>query len=148
MSTGRICTRVVYTAAPDETVRAAAARMEQKCVGTLVVLDAARTLVGIVTDRDITARCVGRGLDPDVAPVSTVMSAPVKSVHEDTPIETALRTMAGARIRRCPVVDSEGSLVGLLSLDDVLDLLAEEVEAVGALVRVQTPIGNRLTEPQ
>jgi CBS domain-containing protein len=139
MSTGRICTRVVYTAAPDETVRAAAARMDQKGVGTLVVLDPARRLVGIVTDRDVAARCVGRGLDPDAALVSMVMSAPVSSVHPDTPIETALRMMAGARIRRCPVVDSEGALVGLLSLDDVLDLLAEEVEAVGALVRVQAP---------
>lgn len=139
MSAGRICTRVTHTAVPDETVRAAATRMDREGVGTLVVVDGASRPVGIVTDRDLAVRCVGRGLDPDESRVSTVMSAPVSSVHEDTPIESALRTMAGARIRRCPVIGTDGTLVGLLALDDVLDLLAEEVEAIGALVRMQAP---------
>jgi CBS domain-containing protein len=139
MYAGEICTRVTHTAAPDETVRAAAARMEQCGVGTLVVVGHDAAPIGIVTDRDIAVRCVAPGLDPNQARVADIMAFPPRSVREDTPIDVALRTMAGMHVRRCPVVDREGSLVGLLSLDDVLDLLAEEVGTIGTLVRAQAP---------
>ncbi|HSH76252.1 MAG TPA: CBS domain-containing protein [Longimicrobiales bacterium] len=137
MSAGRICTRVIHTADGDETVRAAAARMDREGVGTLVVVDDALRPIGIVTDRDVVVRCVSPGLDPDRASVSEIMSVPVSSVFEDTPIESALRMMAGSRARRSVVVNRAGALVGVLALDDVLELLAEEVEAIGELVRVQ-----------
>lgn len=137
MSAGRICTRVTQTAAPEETIREAAARMDQEGVGTLVVLDDARRPIGILTDRDVAVRCVARSLDADATRVSQLMSVPVSSVHEDTPIESALRMMAGAKARRSLVVDSDGALVGVLALDDVLELLAEEAEAIGNLIRVQ-----------
>jgi CBS domain-containing protein len=139
MSAGRIATRVTYTAEPGETVRAGAARMRGERVGSLVVLDEGKRPVGILTDRDVAVRCVGAGLDPDATKVSQVMSTPVCSVHEDTPIESTLKIMAGARVRRCAVLDSDGALVGLISLDDVLDLLTEELGTIGALVREQAP---------
>jgi CBS domain-containing protein len=139
MSAGRICTRVIHTADPEETIRVAATRMDRKGVGTLVVVDDALRPVGMLTDRDVAVRCVGQGLDPDLALVSEVMSAPVSSVFEDTPIESALRLMAGSRARRSVVVDRTGALVGVLALDDVLELLAEEAHAIGDLVRAQAP---------
>jgi CBS domain-containing protein len=113
--------------------------MDRKGVGTLVVVDDALRPVGMLTDRDVAVRCVGQGLDPDLALVSEVMSAPVSSVFEDTPIESALRLMAGSRARRSVVVDRTGALVGVLALDDVLELLAEEAHAIGDLVRAQAP---------
>ena len=135
MSVGRICVRTVHVAAPDESVRQAAQRMQEANVGTLVVVDADRGPVGVLTDRDVTLRCVAAGLDPEATSIQDVMTAPVRSVHESTPIEDALRRMAGAETRRLVVTDDSGQLAGLLALDDVLELLVEEAEAIGRLLR-------------
>jgi CBS domain-containing protein len=113
--------------------------MERERVGNLVVVDEEKRPLGILTDRDVAVRCVANDLDPDGTPVSEVMTVPVSSVFEDTPIESALRLMAGTRARRSIVVNRDGALVGVLALDDVLDLLAEEAEAIGDLVRAQVP---------
>ncbi len=135
MSVGRICVREVFLARPDESAEAAAQRMVKEGVGTLVVLDADRRPIGLVTDRDLMARCVAEGLQPATTPVHAVMSAPLALVRETTPIEDALSRMVSLRVRRLPVVDAEERLTGILALDDVLDLLGEEMAAVGRAVR-------------
>lgn len=66
------------------------------------------------------------------------MSAPVTSVHESMPIETALARMVGAHARRLVVVDDDERLVGILALDDVLELLVEELTSIGKLLRQRT----------
>ncbi len=137
MSVGRICTRVTHTATTNEPVRQGAKRMAEHGVGTVVVVDGARRPIGMLTDRDIAVRVVAPGLDPNQATIGEVMSKPVHSVVEETSIESAIRGMAGATVRHAVVTDAKGKLVGILALDDLLDLLAEEVEAVGALVRSQ-----------
>jgi CBS domain-containing protein len=139
MSVGSICTRVTHTAAPEETVRTAAARMDERGVGTLVVVAEGGKPIGIVTDRDIAIRCVAAGRDPDELRVSEIMSAPLRSVQEDTAIDAALQRMAGMHVRRCPVVDRNGALVGILAVDDVLDLLAEELRQVGSVIGGRSP---------
>jgi CBS domain-containing protein len=113
--------------------------MEQHDVGTLPVLSPAKDVVGIVTDRDITTRCVARALDPATTPISVIMTRGVRSINESVPIEQALRTMAGAKTRRLVVTGDEGKLVGLISVDDILELLAEEVESIGQLLRKGKP---------
>jgi CBS domain-containing protein len=113
--------------------------MNERGVGTLVVVGDGRKPIGIVTDRDIAMRCVAAGLDADRVRVSEIMSAPLTSVFEDTPIDAALRRMEGMHVRRCPVVDHDGALVGILAVDDALELLAEELRAVGTLVGGQAP---------
>lgn len=138
MSVGKICTRVTLTASADETARAVARRMAEHGVGSVVVVDDSGRPVGLVTDRDVAVRVVAPGLDPDRTEVAGFMSMPVHSVTEDAPIESALSGMAGAGVRRSVVTDSDGALVGILALDDVLELLVEEAEAVGALIRSQT----------
>ena len=132
---GRICTRSVFIADAEETVREAAQRMRKEQVGTLVVLDAERRPAGIVTDRDITLRCVAEGLDPETTQIGAVMTAPVLGVPEATPIEDAIRHMASASLKRFVVTDEAGRLAGILALDDVLELIAEESKAIGRLVR-------------
>jgi CBS-domain-containing membrane protein len=69
------------------------------------------------------------------------MTADPKTVSEDASIESALSLMRGGRFRRVPVVDGDGKLVGLLSLDDVLILLAEEFTQIGQLLERETPRG-------
>jgi len=134
MSVGAICVREVQITSPDETVRAVARRMAASGVGTVVVLGEGRRPLGILTDRDVTVRCVAQARDPDATPVGEVMSAPAACVHESTPIESALSRMAGTGGRRLVVVDGEERLVGILALDDVLELLAEEAATIGRLV--------------
>jgi CBS domain-containing protein len=135
MSAGRLCTRSVSIATPEESVRAAAARMREHGVGTLVVLDAQGGVLGILTDRDVVLRVVAEGRDPEATPLGEVMSAPAHCVSESTPIEDALAHMARAATRRLVVTGDDGRLVGLLALDDVLELLAEEAGTIGHLLR-------------
>jgi CBS domain-containing protein len=139
MSVGRICTRVVATAAPEETVLAVARRMATHNVGALVIVNGKREAMAIVTDRDIVLRCVARELDPGTTPVERVMTRAARSVDESTPIEQALRTMASAGTRRLVVTGEGGKLVGLLALDDVVQLLTEEAEAIGRLLGKEAP---------
>lgn len=138
MSVGSICTRAVHTATRSERTKEAARRMAQYRVGSLVVVDLESKPIGILTDRDIAVKCVGEGLGGDVR-LDEIMTRPVSTVHEDTPIDQALRHMAAAKVRRMVVVDGVGRLVGLLSLDDVVDLLAEEAEDIGRLLHAQMP---------
>jgi CBS domain-containing protein len=135
MSVGRICVRTVHFAEPGETAREAARRMATRGVGTLVVLDPERRPVGFLTDRDLMFRCVAEGRDPDRTTVQAIMATPVVTVPEDLPIEDALARMAATRVRRLAVVDRAGCLAGLLALDDVLELLAEESATIGRLLR-------------
>jgi CBS domain-containing protein len=120
---------------PDESVRAVARRMSDGDVGTVVVLGERDRPVGILTDRDLALRCIAQGRDPDATKVGEVMTSPVTCIHESTPIESALARMAGAHARRLVVVGDDERLVGILALDDVLELLAEELTSVGKLVR-------------
>jgi CBS domain-containing protein len=139
MSVGRICVREVDTVDPEETVQVAAERMHSRNVGTLIVIGRGREPVGIITDRDVTVKVVARGRDTLNTCVDEVMSALPKCVREDASIESALTVMRSGPFRRIPVVDHDGKLVGLLSLDDILDLLAEEFGAIGALLRQESP---------
>lgn len=140
MAIGRICQREVDFADPEETVFQAAVRMQQRTVGALVVLDGDRRPVGIVTDRDLVIRAIAAGRDPFTTTVAEVMTRHPKTVSEETPIESALSLMRSGVFRRLPVVDQDDRLVGLVTLDDILMLLSEEFESIGALIRQETPV--------
>ncbi len=141
MSAGRICSRVVVTATPDESVHVAARRMKDSHVGTLVVVDPSspKKALGVVTDRDITVRCVAEGRDAKSTPVSTVMSKPVATIDEDAPIEETIDRMARASARRLVVKDIKGGLIGIISLDDILELATSEAGALSQLLDRQSP---------
>jgi CBS domain-containing protein len=140
MSVGKICTRMVAMATPVESVRAVAKRMGEYSAGTVVVVDEARRPIGILTDRDIALRCVASGESADALSVSTVMTTPVRTVSENAPIEDAVGTMKRLGVRRLPVTDATGTLAGLVALDDVLSLIAEESASIGSLLRKEEPV--------
>jgi CBS domain-containing protein len=129
------------TASPDESIRAAARRMAEYDVGTLVVLKENRgsRAVGLITDRDITIRCVAENRNSDDALVSEIMTTPVHSVSDDTPVEEALAKMADVGTRRLVVTGEGGRVAGILTLDDVLDLLTRETAAIKRLLSKQQP---------
>jgi CBS domain-containing protein len=94
--------------------------MSESAVGSLVVVDALRRPLGIVTDRDLVVRCLAPGKDPERTRLRDVMSGPPAWVREDRSVEEAIDEMARLRVRRLPVVDDRDRLVGILALDDVI----------------------------
>lgn len=139
MTAGRICTKSIDTAAPEESVLSAARRMSDRNVGTLVVADTRNRPLGILTDRDLVTRILARGVDPLGTTVRQVMTLDVEAVTEDSSVEDALRLMRRGSYRRIPVVDAESRLVGILSLDDILKTLAAELGDIGRVLHDQSP---------
>jgi CBS domain-containing protein len=113
--------------------------MHARKVGTLVVTNAAHEPIGMINDRDLALRVVAMAGDPPRTTVREVMTIHPQSVHVDAAVEDALRVMRAHQCRRVPVVDGSGKLVGLVSLDDILELLAEEFQIVGGLIREESP---------
>ncbi|MGH3715755.1 MAG: CBS domain-containing protein [Micromonosporaceae bacterium] len=106
---------------PDETLRAAAARMWQQQTGSLLIMDGDR-LVGILTERDL-LRAVARGADLDSTPASEAMTTGVRTVESGTSLHETARMMAANWIRHLPVVDSD-KVVGVVSQRDLVGILA------------------------
>jgi CBS-domain-containing membrane protein len=139
MSVGRLCVREVDTARPDESVAVIATRMHQRAVGALVVVNARDQVVGIVTDRDLVSRVLAKGSNPADVSVRDVMTVGPKTIFEWTQVESALLSMRTGRFRRIPVVDRANKLIGLVTLDDILMLLAEQFSQLGRLLKRETP---------
>lgn len=136
MKVGELCTRDTVFVKPEENISMVARLMDEYVVGSVVVIKD-RKPVGIITDRDITIRVVASGKNPNEIKANEVMSGPLKIVKEDESIEDAIQRMRGAAIRRLPVIDGEGFLVGIITLDDLLDFLSEEIESMSRLIRWQ-----------
>lgn len=149
MKVGDICTRNVATVAEFEELMAAAQLMRKKHIGYLVVVepniaDGTVTPVGVVTDRDIVVRVLAREADVRSLRVGDVMTRQPVLAKEDSSISAALHDMREIGVRRLPVVDHAGRLFGVLSLDDVLDALAEELMDVATSIRHELKVENAL----
>jgi CBS domain-containing protein len=132
-----LCKRVVVTIQRNATAEDAARAMRASHIGNVVVVDPAdaRKPVGIITDRDIAVEIVAQGLAPAETKVGAVMSSPVVTLHEDDTFLEALDKMSARGVRRAPVVDRDGCLKGMVSVDDLVPLLARELAKIGALIR-------------
>ncbi len=139
MTVGKICRHDLDTADELESVQTAAQRMGTRNVGTLVVLREGGRPAGILTDRDVAVRVVGRGRDPFTTCVADVMTAELETVSENVTIEDALRRMRSRGVRRLPVVSREGECIGMISLDDILAHIAQEFAVLGRLLETSTP---------
>ncbi len=139
MSVGRICQRDVDVVGPEESVLAAAEQMRQRTVGCLVVVEKGQIPVGIITDRDLVLRVVAENRDAVNTTVREVMTKFPDLAQDDMTIETALGLMRRRGFRRLPVIDKTGQLAGLVTLDDILMLLAEEFMQIGDILGTETP---------
>jgi CBS domain-containing protein len=130
MNISDICTVQTISCARDETVQGAALLMRKHHVGDLVVVDGANgeaIPAGIVTDRDIVVSIVALGLDPGSLQVGDIMSDDLLTCREDDDVYQTIEHMRVRGIRRVPVVNRNGGLVGIVSADDLLEFLAEEM---------------------
>lgn len=130
MSIAEFCNREVVFATREMSLPEAAQLMREYHVGDLVVVDEVdgkRVPVGIVTDRDMVIEIIAKSLDVDEFSVGDIMGRQLVSVQEKEGVFETIRLMRSKGIRRIPVVNQEGGLAGIISADDILDLLAEEM---------------------
>jgi len=132
----------VAKARETATVREVADLMAHYAVGCVVVVDADRRPIGVVTDRDLCTRVIARRLDPVATAVSAVMTKPAQVARADEPLETVAARMRQAGVRRLPVVD-DGRLVGIVALDDLVATLGSELEWLGSAAKLEIREGLR-----
>ncbi len=135
MNVGRLCKRPVVTVTPQQELIAAAQLMREKHIGFLVVVEEYGRPIGVLTDRDIVISVVAKGANPSLLTVADVMTRDPTTADEGESVPNALRTMRRIGVRRLPVVGSKGLLTGVLSLDDVLDVVANELAEVSGAIR-------------
>jgi CBS domain-containing protein len=138
MPIGDVCVRDVAIGNKDMTVQDAAQLMRRHHVGNVVVAEEGpsgrKIPVGIVTDRDIVMSVVATALDPAVYTLGDVVTEALVTAHEDDGIFESLQRMRVHGVRRMPVVDQEGGLVGIVSVDDLIQLLSEEMSELAKLI--------------
>lgn len=130
MPVGELCNREVVFATKTTTIVEAAQLMRRYHVGDLVVVDEVnckRIPVGIVTDRDIVIEIIAKSQPFQDCTVDKLINSELVSVPESAGVIETIRLMRAHGIRRIPVINNDGALVGILSADDLLDLLAEEL---------------------
>lgn len=140
MSIGKICQRNVVTIRPFDDLTAAAQLMRERHIGYLIVVephvaDGSMTPVGVLTDRDIVISVVAREVDGRSLRVGDVMTREPVTVVDSDPLTKALEVMRRIGVRRVPVVGMRGELVGVLSIDDILDTVAGDLQHVAASIR-------------
>ena len=150
MNVGDICVRTVVTVQePDELTKAARLMREQH-VGYLVVVgpkvgvESAFVPIGVLTDRDIVVGVVAKDTDPKALRVGDLMTRQPVVVSESASISAALGEMRRIGIRRIPVTDRNGLLVGVLSLDDILGALSADLVDVAGSVRKEVRVEKAL----
>jgi CBS domain-containing protein len=137
MKMGQLCNRNVVYIAKGEPVLEAARRMREEHVGALVVVEeraGRRVPVGLITDRDIVVGLLAKNAHIRELEASDILAREVVTAREDEEVEEVLRLMRRDGIRRMPVVDKLGGLVGIFTVDDFLALVAEELAAVVSLI--------------
>jgi CBS domain-containing protein len=139
---GEVMTREPACCEPGDSIQRAAQVMKTEDVGSLPVVESQsnRTLVGIVTDRDLVVKVVAEGRSPQNASVRDAMTQNPVTVREDDDVNRALSAMADRKVRRLPVVDAEGRLAGIIAQADIATRLHRD-KATGDLVEA-------ISEPQ
>ena len=137
MPVGELCIRQVVVTPRTTPVLELAKLMRKHHVGDIVVTDDSaprRTPVGIVTDRDIVLEVLAQDLDAASLSAGDIMSGDLIMVRENEGVFQTIQLMRAKGARRAPVVNNEGVLVGIVSVDDLVELLAEELSQLAKLI--------------
>ncbi|HEY5290884.1 MAG TPA: CBS domain-containing protein [Burkholderiales bacterium] len=140
MNVGEICSRVVVIAEGNTPVQQAAKLMRDQHIGALVVTEGsaeARRPIGIVTDRDMVIEVVAADVDYRTLTVGDIMSERPATIKETAGLFEAIAQMRSDGVRRLVVVDAMGRLLGLVAMDDLIPVLAEELSALAQAIRVE-----------
>jgi CBS domain-containing protein len=135
MALSTLLTRKPVTAGPKSSLAQVGTLMEKENVGAVVVTEGNRP-VGIVTDRDLALAVCVRGTSPQDN-VQKVMTCPVATISKDEGVFSATQQMMEHAVRRLPVVDENGALVGLVALDDLFLLLSRELQGMAEGIKAE-----------
>ena len=149
MNVGDICARNLVTVSEFDDLTKAAELMRERHIGYLVVAgpkvgESGFLPVGVLTDRDIVVGVVAKNTDPRTLRVGDLMTRQPVIVDERASLPEALGEMRRIGVRRIPVTDHRGLLVGVLSLDEILGALAEELADVAGSVRKEVTVEKAL----
>ena len=139
MNVGEICSRVVVVAESNTPVQQAAKLMRDQHIGALVVTEGsaeARRPIGIVTDRDMVVEVVAADVDYRMLTVGDIMSERPATINETAGLFEAIAQMRSGGVRRLVVADAMGRLLGIVAMDDLIPVLAEELSALAQAIRV------------
>jgi len=128
----------VVTAHTDTAVSKLAEQMADERVGSVVITDDEMP-IGIVTDRDLALRCVAEEADPTELSAENVMTENLQTIEQDAGFYDAVDQMSEHGVRRLPVIDDSDHLVGILTTDDLEELLADEHNELADVIRAQRP---------
>jgi CBS domain-containing protein len=137
MKIGDICSREVFVVGKDEALANAVREMDSRHVGAVVVTETQNGVtqpVGIVTDRDVLRGQFDRKADLFCLTVADVMTSRPLVLPEGCDVANAIELMSSRAVRRAPVIDQHGGLVGIVSFDDLLPAVAESLAAVARLI--------------
>ncbi|MFZ5594309.1 MAG: CBS domain-containing protein [Pseudomonadota bacterium] len=137
MPIGEICNRDVVFAYKNMAITEIAQLMRNHHVGDLVVVEeknGKRIPAGIITDRDIVIELVAKGTDVNTVTAGDIMSPELVTARESEGVFETIQLMRLKGVRRIPIVDSGGSLAGIVSVDDLFDLLAQEMNELARLI--------------
>jgi CBS domain-containing protein len=140
MQIGEVCTREVYIVRADEPLPVAVREMNNRHIGAVVVVESGGDVirpVGITTDRDIVRGLVDRRADLSSLTVGDVMTKNPLTLLETSSVAQGIERLSARGVRRAPVVSEGGDLVGIVTFDDLLPVLAEELTALAKLVGTQ-----------
>jgi CBS domain-containing protein len=140
MSLETLCRREIVCVDVNTKVLEATEMMEEMNVGSVVVIQNDRP-VGIVTDRDVVLRVVNKKLNPAECSVGDIMSLEVVTLKQSTGLYDALEQIkeSGSSVRRFPIVDENGAIKGIITLDDVIYLLGREMSDVASIIESERP---------
>lgn len=134
---GKICNREVVVVDGDCNVLEATRLMREHHVGSLVVVtrnNGGVKPVGVITDRDIVIEILAEDIPLDSVTIGDVMTRPAVTARKDDSVLEAMERMRTIGVRRMPVVDADGLLIGIISVDDMLEIIAEEMSDLIALI--------------
>ncbi len=140
MNIDMLYSRNLYRAPASCTLHRAAGIMRDKHVGALLVTGEApgdARVLGLITDRDLVVRAMAQDARPDQATIGEFMTRALIMVSKDASLYEAMETMRASGVRRLGVTDSDGEVVGVVSLDDIVEPLAAELSAFAGVVRTE-----------
>ena len=138
MKVCELCRPDVITISKQEGIKKAAQLMKDKCVGSLVVVDKQQTPVGMLTDRDIIIKLIAEGKAPEQTMVADIMSKELLCLTENQDISDAIDALCEKGVRRAPVIDENKQLCGVITLDDLMACIIDELDGVVDIIRSQS----------
>ena len=150
MQIGEVCTREVVICTDDTGVIDAAKLMRTYHVGSLVIVEqqnGRRVPVGVITDRDLVLEVLALDVTPERLTVGDIRTAELIAVPETEDVFDVLELMRRKGVRRMPVLDARGALAGIVTLDDLLEILAEKLGSMVKLVS-RAQLRERQSRPE